>query len=92
VFYGTFLQAGVGIFKLIPALFCTPLLCHLPVVLKFLLGTCIGIRICCTEIELPNNPGSDAFFVPGVGYNGGDVIAYALGISFHYGSLYPPKQ
>jgi hypothetical protein len=52
VFYGHSRQAG-GIFKLIPALSQRPFLCHLPVVLKFLLGDIIAVIFCIVFKLLP---------------------------------------
>jgi hypothetical protein len=79
VFYWTF-QRGCGIFKLIPLCSVRPLLCHLPVVLKispwghvwlsfsalFKFGyQIIRLLSACSWRRMR--------------YNGGDVIAYALG-------------
>jgi hypothetical protein len=68
-----------GIFKLIPALFCSPTFYAIFPVLKFLLGDMYRYRrICCTEIELPIIGWCDACSWRRMRYNGGD-LCYALG-------------
>jgi hypothetical protein len=75
---------GSVFLKLIPLCSAAFLLCHLPVVLRFLLGDMYRSSVCCFG-ELPNIRLRDAFFASswrGMGNNGGDIIIiYALGIS-----------
>jgi sorbitol-specific phosphotransferase system component IIC len=82
-FTGQFFASGCSFLKLITALLSsTTFLCHLPVVLRFLLGDMYRYRrICCTEIELQIfRLVTLSLLLPGVGWATiVDIIIYALG-------------